>query len=541
MDPDDSRGDAAGEPGGSGDSSEGGTGSEPSGHTGSTDLTIEAPGVTPVSVVPWPMMWRERIQARVVDSPRYQWVVLATALFGLFTVGFTITILAVAVPRMADDFGTAEATLTWVVTGPMLAFAIVGPAAGKLADTYGHRRVYLIGLAGACVFAAATAASWSAPSLIAFRVLGATMGAACGPASMAMINKVFSREARVQAMGYWSLVMAGGPVLGVVAGGPIVEAFGWRWIFIGQVPFVLAGLLIAFALLPDGERAERQPFDIIGTILLGGTTAFAVFALNRGPILGWDHPGVIAGFAWAPVGIGLFLWRQKVFAYPLIPLEYLRRRNFVFPIGALMLTNFAYMGGFIMTPLLLQNVLEYGETRTGLLSIARPLLFAIAGPIAGYLAVRVGERNAGTFGAFCVVASMVGLAQVAPGTPDPFIVLALGLSGIGMGAASPAMAASIANAVSESDLGVAGAAQQMMSQVAVVSGIQILQTVQASRAETVGESAAYGDAYLVGAAVAAVGLVLAMFVQSTKDMPRAAREEPVPAPLGDPVGAASRR
>lgn len=534
MDPDDSRGAAAGEPVGPGDSGNGGPGSEPSGHTGSTDLTIEAPGVNPESVVPWPILWRDRIQRRVKASPRYQWVVLSTALFGLFTVGFTITILAVAVPRMASDFGTAEATLTWVVTGPMLAFAIVGPAAGKLADTYGHRRIYLIGLAGAAVFAAATALSWSAPSLIAFRVLGATMGAACGPASMAMINKVFSRQARVQAMGYWSLVMAGGPVLGVVAGGPIVEAFGWRWIFIGQVPFVLAGLLIAFALLPDGERAARQPFDVIGTVLLGGTTAFAIFALNRGPIIGWDHPVVVGGFAWAPIGIGLFLWRQKVFAHPLIPLEYLRRRNFVFPIGALMLTNFAYMGGFIMTPLLLQNVLEYGETRTGLLSIARPLLFAIAGPIAGYLAVRVGERNAGTFGAICIVMSMVGLAQVAPGTPDPIIVLVLGLSGIGMGAASPAMAASIANAVSENDLGVAGAAQQMMSQVAVVSGIQILQTVQASRAETVGESAAYGDAYMVGAGVAAVGVVLALFVRSTKDVPSSPDLDIVAGPVSAP-------
>ncbi|MFP4512317.1 MAG: MFS transporter [Acidimicrobiales bacterium] len=488
-------------------------------HGGATDLTTEAPGVTPISVVPWPLMWRERMQRRLGDSARYPWIVLATALFGLFTVGFTITILAVAIPRMARDLDAAEATLTWVITGPMLAFAIIGPTAGKLGDTYGHRRIYLIGLSGAAVFAAATAVSWSAGSLIAFRVLGATLGAACGPASMAMINRLFSREARVQAMGYWSLVMAGGPVLGVVAGGPIVEAFGWRWIFLGQVPFVLAGLLIAFALLPESEHAERQPFDVIGSVLLGGTAAFAVLALNRGPLLGWDHPIVIAGFAWLPVGIVLFLWRQKLFPYPLVPLEYLRRRNFAMPIGALMLTNFAYMGGFIMTPLLLQDVLGYGEARTGLLSIARPLLFAIAGPIAGYLAVRVGERNSGTFGALCVVASMVGLAQVAPGTPDPFIVAVLGLSGVGMGAASPAMAASIANAVDERDLGIAGAAQQMMTQISVVAGIQILQTVQASRVSDEGLVGSYAQAYLVGAGVAVAGMMCALSVRSTKDQP----------------------
>jgi EmrB/QacA subfamily drug resistance transporter len=493
--------------------------SDGSGHSGSTDLTIEAPGVGSVSMVPWPLMFRERIRVRVAESDRYPWIVLATALFGLFTVGFTITILAVSVPRMADELGAPSATLTWVITGPMLAFAIFGPAAGKLADTFGHRRVYLLGLAGAAVFAGATALAWDATSLIAFRVIGATLGAACGPASMAMINKVFSREARVQAMGYWSLVMAGGPVLGVVAGGPIVEVFGWRWIFVGQVPFVMAGLLVAFALLPPSERMPREPFDALGSITLGGTTGFAMLALNRGPLIGWDHPLVIAGFAWAPIGVALFLWRQRRFAYPLIPLDYLRRRNFAFPIATQMVTNFAYMGGFIMTPLLLQEVMGYGETRTGLLSIVRPLLFALAGPIAGYVALRVGERNAGAFGAMCVVGSMIALSQVSPNSHDVFIAGALGLSGIGLGSSSPAMAASIANAVDERDLGVAGAAQQMMSQVAVVAGIQILQTVQASRVAESGLVGSYSDAYLLGAAVAAVGVVTALFVRSTKDLP----------------------
>lgn len=496
------------------------------GRSGATDLTLEGPGVDSVSIVPWPLLFRERIHERLTERPTYPWIVLATALFGLFTVGFTITILAVSVPRMSDDFGAPEATLTWVITGPMLAFAIFGPAAGKLADTYGHRKVYLLGLTGAGIFGAATALSWSATSLIAFRVLGATLGAACGPASMAMINKLFSREARVQAMGYWSLVMAGGPVLGVVAGGPIVEAFGWRWIFVGQVPFVIAGLLVAYALLPPNERQPRQPFDIVGAATLGGTTAFAMLALNRGPLMGWGHPLVIAGFVWLPIGLGLFLLRQSRFAYPLIPLTYLKRRNFAFPIATQMLTNFAYMGGFIMTPLLLQDVLGYGETRTGLLSIARPLLFAITGPIAGFWATRIGERNAGAFGAICVVGSMIGMAQVSPNSSDVLIVGALGLSGIGLGASSPAMAASIANAVDERDLGIAGAAQQMMSQVAVVTGIQLLQTIQAARIDVSGLTGSYSDAYLLGGAVAAVGVVTALCVQSTKRMESAGADAP---------------
>lgn len=499
-----------------------------------TDLALDAPGVEPDGVMPWPLLFRERIRSRAVSSDRYPWIVLATALFGLFTVGFTITILAVSVKTMAEDFDSTPATLAWVVTGPMLAFAVIGPAAGKLADIYGHRRFFLWGLAGAGLFAAFTAMSWNATSVIGFRVIGATLGAACGPSSMALINRLFTRENRAKAMGYWSLVMAGGPVLGVVAGGPIVEAYGWRWIFIGQVPFIIAGVLLAAAILPESERGEKVPFDFIGSVLLGGSAAFALFALNRGPEMGWSHPVVVAGFAFLPVGLSLFVRRQRTYAYPLIPLEYFGRRNFTFPIATQMLGNFAYMGGFILTPLVLQDVLGYGESKTGLVSIARPLLFAIAGPIAGAIAVRAGERNSAVFGISCIVASMIGLSMVDVGTGALFVALALGLSGIGMGATSPAMAASLANAVEERDLGIAGAAQQMMTQVAAVLGIQILQTVQAARVDASGLAGSYSEAYLVGGGVAAVAIATAWMVRSTKDervpAPAPARDAAVPAP-----------
>lgn len=476
------------------------------------------------------------VRGRMAKSPRYPWLVLATALFGLFTVGFTITILAISVPRMAEEFNSVEATITWVVTGPMLAFAVVGPASGKLADIYGQRRVYLIGLAGAGIFAGFTATAWNPSSLIAFRILSATMGAACGPASMAIINRLFTREQRVQAMGYWSLVMAGGPVIGAVAGGPVVEAFGWRWIFIAQVPVVLIGFLVSFILLPESERLERVRFDFAGSVLLGSSSAAALLALNRGPIMGWTHPLVVAGFVYLPVGLSLFYARQKRIDYPLVPLEYLKRRNFTFPIITQMLTNFAYMGGFMLTPLLLQDVLGYGEARTSVISIARPLLFAIAGPVAGAVAIRVGERSSAVFGVAVIVLSMVGLAQVAPGISDLYIMGALGLSGIGMGAVSPSMAASIANAVDERDLGIAGATQQMMSQTAAVVGIQLLQTVQSTRVESVGLVSSYSQAYLFGGGVAALAIFSSLMIRSTKDV-RVLDTEVMPLkPLAAPVG-----
>jgi EmrB/QacA subfamily drug resistance transporter len=484
------------------------------------DLSIDARGADEVAVVPWPLMLRQRVHERVSESSRYPWIVLMAALFGLFSVGFTITILSVSVPRIASELGSDASTVTWVVTGPLLAFAVVGPAMGKLGDLYGHRRVYGFSMACVCLFAAFTAAAWSAGALIAFRTLGAATGAAVGPASIAMINRLFPRERRVQAMGYWSMVAAGGPVIGVVAGGPIVETFGWRWIFIAQVPLTLAGLLLAMLVLPETGRRERVAFDWAGAIVLAVGATSLLFAINRGPLWGWSSPAIVAGFVLAPLAVTAFVVIERRVEHPLLPLAYIRQRNFSLAIATQCFTNFAYMGGFVITPLYLGEVFGYPETRVGGLMIARPLAFAIAGPLAGYVAVKVGERTSAVAGSAFVLASMLALSTVEPGSSDLVIVGALALSGVGLGCSAPALAASVANAVEEHDLGIAGAFQQMMTQLGVVVGIQVMQTVSVVREPAVGAAAAYGEAYLVGGALAALGVVCALFVQSSRRMPR---------------------
>ena len=474
-------------------------------------MAIDAPGAEEVQVVPWPLLLRGRIVARVESSSKYPWLVLVTVLLGLFSVGFTITILAVSLSTIAEDVGSTKSTLTWVITGPLLAFGIVGPTFGKAGDLFGQKRMYLIGMAGAALFAIGIALSWNAASLITFRVLSSAAGAASGPASMALIYSVFPRERRVQAMGYWSMVGAGAPVLGVVAGGPIVEAISWRVIFVVQAPLTLFCLLLGALLLPETERTARVRFDVVGAVLLGVGVTTVLFALNRGPVFGWTSPIVLGGFVLAPLLLVAFVvWERRIDA-PLLRLDYFRRRNVAAPIAAQFFTNFAYMGGFIMTPFLLDEVFGYGETRVGLLSISRPLSFAVVAPLAGYAALRVGERTTGVFGASAVALSMVALAQLDRSSSDLLVIGALALSGVGLGASSPSMAATIANAVDERDLGIAGAAQQMMTQIGVVAGIQLMQTLQLARAED-GLVESFQSAYWLGAAVCVLGVVSAAFV-----------------------------
>ena len=487
-------------------------------------LGIDAPGADELVVVPWPLLFRRRVTARVEQSPRYRWWVLSVALLGVLSVSFTITILSVSLPRIARDLHTDVPTITWVITGPMLAYGVVGPLLGKAGDLWGYRRLFVLGLCGSIVFAALSALAWDATSLIVFRVLGVAEGAATGPASMALIMRAFPDEDRVKAMGWWSLVGAGGPVIGVVAGGPIVEHFGWRPIFVAQVPFTLIALALALLVLPETERRTGDRLDWAGVATLAVAMTTLLFAVNRGPSWGWSHPVVVGGLVLSPMALAAFVAVERGASSPLVPLDWLRRRNFSFPIAVQFFTNFAYMGSFFLTPLFLVQAFHYGETRAGLLTIGRPAAFAITAPLAGYLAVRVGERTAALAGSAFVIASMLVWTRVSPGASNAHVLAALALAGVGLGVSSPSLAASIANAVEDASLGIAGAAQQLIAQVGQVIGIQLAETVQASRAHA-GLTHSFQQAYLMLGLVAALGLLCAGFVRST---PRASRaREPV--------------
>jgi EmrB/QacA subfamily drug resistance transporter len=461
--------------------------------------SLGAAGAEEVVIIPWPLLLRHRVAHRAHSSDRYRWWVLVTVLAGLFSINVTFTILAVALPRIARELHSTTNTLTWVITGPTLAFGVAAPVLGKAGDIWGHRRLYLLGLAGGFVCATLSAFAPNAGALIAVRTLEGLEGAATGAASMALIFQVFEKGDRVKAMGWWSLVGAGGPVIGVTLGGPIIDHVGWRALFIGQAPLSLTALLVAFVILPSGGRSTRQRLDWPGAAALTVSVTSLLFALNRGPEAGWASPEVVIGFCLCPAAAIAFSLIERRTTAPLLPLRYLRQRNFAFPIGAQVFANFAYLGGFILAPLLLEEVYRHSATDAGLLVIARPIAFSLTAPAAGYLAVRIGERFSAVTGCLAVFASMLVFASLSQHSGLTVIILALALSGVGLGVASPSIAASVANSVETNDLGIASATQQLMTQVGSAAGIQVMATVQAARQHTDGLLGSFSDAYLVGA------------------------------------------
>ena len=470
---------------------------------------------------------RQRLGAlgsRARSSPRYRWWVLWVALSGLLATNLLFTVFVVALPEVAKGLHTSKAAVTWVVTGPMLAFGVVAPLVGKSGDLFGHRRLFLTGIAAEMVAATLSALSPDVGVLIAARVLAGMVGASIGSASMALVMSVFDKRERVKALGFWSLVGAGGPVIGVAIGGPVIQYLGWRWMFCLQVPLLATAAALAVAVLPERAAGRRTlvrgelDLDWAGAASIATCVASFLLALTFLPERGWSDP-LILGLLGVSVVAGLVFWQAEQRASePVLALRHVRNRNFVFPIAAQSLSNFAYLGAFFMTPLLLEEAFGYAHDQSvvGFLSLPRPIVFSAIAPVAGYVALRIGERTSAVVGTTAVVLSMGVFALAGHGTGLALVEVALVLSGVGLGVASPSLSAMVANEFAPEDLGTAAASQQLMNQVGTVAGIQVMATVvQVGVRHHVPLLTAFHRAYLIGGALALLGVGAAAMTRST--------------------------
>ena len=453
---------------------------------------------------------RAEVQARLHGSGSYPRWVLLTALTGMFATTFPVTVLAVSLPTIADDFGTSQTLIAWVISAPLLGSAVALPILGKLGDLYGHRRVFLTGFLVSTVVTALTTLAWDPYSLIVLRSLAVVVGAATIPSSMALINGVHAPQERAKAMGWWSLVAAGSPAIGLVIGGPLIDAVGWRPMFGIQAVLSVVPVLAAFLVLRETARRVDVGFDVAGALTLAVGAGGLMFALNQWPERGFDTL-VVAALALGAAGMASFVWVEARVAFPLLPLPFFRRRNFTASLLAALFSGAAYMGGFILAPLLLQSLFGYSVSATSLIMLLRPASFSATSPVGGAMATRIGERPVALFGTACITAALIGLGFGADTGAVALVVGALVVQGIGNGTSQPTIAATLSNSVDEADLGIAAAAQRMTFQMGSAFGITVLTAVYGGTEQ----ASDFLAAYLVGAGLGVAAFVSAGFMRST--------------------------
>ncbi len=462
----------------------------------------------------------------------YAWKLLFIVLLGLLAHGSTLTIIGASLKQISDDLDTTETLLAWTLTGAFLAQAIGTTIAGKLGDLYGHRNVYLAGCSLFVLGLFSSGFAWNPISLIGFRILSGLGGSMMIPTGMAMIMIAFPVNMRARALGWFHAVATGGPAVGLAVGGSVVDLLGWRAVFFLYGPFALAGGVFAYFVFRSTARKENVSVDYVGSVLLAVTATGLLLGIDRGASQGFGSGFALALLATGVMGFVLFLASQMRFesllskngslagakilaanrAQPLVPLKYFRLANYSGSAATLALTNFVYMGGFVVTPLLLQDHFGIELAVVTLFLLIRPLTFSLGSPFGGMLAKHPGERFATVLGSVCMVASMAVFA-VSPHLDMLWMaIIGLALSGACFGFVMPSLQLVISKTIPPEDLGVAMGVTQTLSSLAVASGIQTLLLV-------LGDGRSPGDfsaAYLVGCGISILAVFSSSFIRSSE-------------------------
>ena len=451
-------------------------------------------------------------RSRIRRRGDYQRLVLISALFGTAAGSYPVTVLSASLPRIADDLGAADSTITWVIAAPLLAFAVVTPIIGKVGDLYGHRRTYLVSFALGTVLAFATALAWDTTSLIVLRTLAQSAKAASGPSAMAMILSVYPRRERTRALGIWAAVVALSPAVGVVTGGPLIEWMGWRSLFVVQGCTVLIALVAGLLVAPETRRRTGIRFDIAGSATLGVGVGSLLLAVNRGITWGWTHPVVLVAASLAPLALASFVRVESRSEAPLLPPSLLRCRAFTRPMLAQAVLQSGYMGAMVMAPFLLERRWGFRPTIIGLVMLPRPLSFAFCARLGSHHDPRHGARRVAVTGMLVFAVAMV-LAGI--GAHQRWLVMFLSgamLAGAGSGYIRPTIANAVTSAAGDDDLGIAGGSMNMLQQIGAAVGITVLTALMADAVD--------GKRFLLLHLVAAgAGIAAAILATGIEDAP----------------------
>ncbi|MCY4194191.1 MAG: MFS transporter [bacterium] len=426
--------------------------------------------------------------------------------------GCTMTIIGASLSDISESLDTSNAALSWAVSAPFLGLAAGTTVFGTIGDLWGHRRMLILGLT---VFTAATGVcglAWDAFSFIAFRALVGLGGAMMIPNGMAILMAAFPVNQRARAMGWFQFAAVGGPAIGLVTGGALVDALGWRAIFAVYTPIAAIGLIAAVFVVRPTSAGEAKQVDLAGAISLVAAVVVLMAALDRGATLGFAHPLALALLALVPATVWTFAAVERRTAHPMVPLEWFRRRNYAGPVVASAMANAAYMGGFILAPQLLQERYGYTLTAATVFLVVRLVSFSLSSPIGGRLVATRGERWASCLGSALVLLAMVSFAAGSLVDAVVLVILGLALAGSGLGVAGPAYQVSVVGAVPMERLGAATGMFQTLTSLGTAAGVQVLVLA-------VGESAsgaAFARAFWLGAAVAAVGVFGALAISSPR-------------------------
>ncbi|HZO25582.1 MAG TPA: DHA2 family efflux MFS transporter permease subunit [Chloroflexota bacterium] len=363
----------------------------------------------------------------------YHWQALVAVVLGTFVVVLNQTIVNVALPRVIQIFQATVDQGQLVLTTYMLALAVFMPATGFLTDRLGTKRAYLGSVGLFTIFTALCGLAPTMDVLILFRVLQGIGGAMVMPLGMAIIFQTAPPRERGAVMGMFGLPVLVAPMSGPVLGGYLVDAVGWRPIFLIGMPVGIAAVLYGMAILRETPRKHDTRFDWAGFILGGVGFSAALAALSRAPADGWFAPHLVALWLVAAAALGCWVVIELTDKHPLLDLGVLKDRTYLTSNVVVCLIMVLMFGSQLLVPLFLQNVRGLSPFATGLLMAPEAIAMAIMMPIAGRLLDKVGPRPLAIPGLIGLSFAYWQLSGLDPNTSDTTIAAILVLRGVSQG------------------------------------------------------------------------------------------------------------
>ena len=457
-----------------------------------------------------------------IADTRKKWLALYVLALGDLLIVLDISIVNVALPSIREDLGFSEASLAWVINAYTLTFGGFMLLAGRLGDLFGHRRVFLLGVALFTLASLACGLATSQEILVGARAVQGIGAAVVAAVALSLIMTLFTEPAeRAKAMGVIGFVAAGGGSIGVLAGGVLTDLLDWHWIFLVNLPVGAAVILFCLALLPGGggQRATAR-LDVAGALTVTASLMLAVYAIVNGNEQGWTSGRTLGLLAAAAAGLVSFLAIEARVESPLMPLGLFRLRSVATANVVGILWSAAMFAMFFLSALYLQLVLGYSPLEVGLAFLPANLIMgALSLGLSARLVMRFGIKPPLVTGMAFVA---IGLALFARAPVDgSFAVdvlpgmLVLGV-GIGM-AMNPLLLAAMSDVAPE-EAGLASGVVNTSFMMGGALGLAVLASVAAARTGDSGSAAAlvdgYQAAFVIGAVFAvAAGVVAAAFLR----------------------------
>ncbi len=407
-------------------------------------------------------------------------VVAGVVMLGAIMSILDTTVVNVAIDHLAVAFRSSLTTIQWVVTGYTLALAAVIPITGWAADRFGTKRIYMTSLVLFTLGSIACGLSWSAGSLIAFRVLQGIGGGMIMPSVMTIMTRKAGPHRMGRVMGVLGVPMLVAPILGPILGGWLVQDVSWRWIFFINVPIGIVAFVLAQIVL---ERDEPQPahrLDWVGMLLLSPGLAIFIYGLAESSSYGFS-----ALRCWGPTAAGVVLiaawffhsWRTDA---PLIDVRMFVHTRAGAAAGTFLLFAISVFGSMLLVPLYYQTVRGASALQAGLLLAPGGLGAMILMPVAGRLTDRYGPTWLPATGLPLVAIGMIPFAFVDAHTPYALLLAGSFVQGLGMGLAMmPNMTAAM-QAVPPSAIARTSTAMNIIRQAGASIGTAVLSVILAS-------------------------------------------------------------